>query len=342
MGKQFRNDYCELAHPKILQALMAHSNEQNEAYGLDEHSKKAASCIKKIFGAKDADVHFLAGGTQTNLLLISKALHHYEGVISADTGHINVHETAAVEGAGYKIITVPNQNGKITAKQIEEQVAYFGGNEHMVKPRMVYISNSTELGTIYTKQELIEICNVCKKNGLYFFIDGARLGSALTSDENDVDPASLGSLCDAFYVGGTKNGLLFGEALVINNLELKKDFRFHIKNKGAMLAKGYAVGLQFEAAFEDGLYFDLAKKANRTAALLKKGLEKLEVQMFPSPTNQVFATFEKELAQRFIDMFGCELWEDKGETQTIRFVTSFLTEEEDVNNLLSFASSQLI
>ena len=339
MGKRFRNDYCELAHPFILKALMEHSGEQNEAYGLDVHSRKAAQYIKDAFGAPSAEVHFLAGGTQTNLLLISKALRHFEGVISADTGHINVHETAAVEGSGYKIITIPNINGKITAKQIEEKVASFNDDEHMVRPRMVYISNSTELGTIYTESELAEICGVCKKLNLYFFIDGARLGSALTSSENDLKPSALGKLCDAFYVGGTKNGLLFGEALVINNPELAKDFRRHIKNKGAMLSKGYAVGIQFEAAFENGLYFELAKKANVMADLIKKGFKEFGIDILPSPTNQIFATFEKETALLYIKTFGCELWEDHGEKLTIRFVTSFLTEEPDVNELLEFASS---
>ena len=336
MGKQFRNDYCELAHPLVLEALNKYSSEQNEAYGLDNHSENAANKIKEIFGAPNSDVHFIAGGTQTNLLMISYTLKHFEGVISADTGHINVHETAAVEGSGYKIITIPNVNGKITSQQVADKVAYFHNDEHMVKPRMVYISNSTETGTIYTKQELKDLYKVCKDNNLYFYIDGARLGSALTSKENDLKPNEIGSLCDAFYIGGTKNGLLFGEALVINNPVLKESFRFHIKNKGAMLAKGYAIGIQFETIFTNNLYFDLARKTNETADYLKEGLVNIGVDIIPSPTNQVFATFPKEEAEIYIDEFGCELWIDRDDTLTIRFVTSFLTNKEDVDYLLNF------
>ena len=339
MGRKFRNDYCELAHPRIIQALEKYSNEQNEAYGLDYHSEQAAKYIKNIFGAKNSDVHFISGGTLTNLLMISYILKHYEGVISPDTGHINVHETAAVEGSGYKIIAIPNINGKITADQIRKTVESFGNNEHMVKPGMVYISNSTEVGTIYNKKELEEIYKTCKGLGLYFFIDGARLGSALTSKDNDVDPSLFGSLCDAFYIGGTKNGLMLGEALVLNNDNLKANFRYHIKNKGAMLAKGYAVGIQFEEAFKDGLYFELARKSNECAEMLKRGLNELCVDILPSPTNQIFATFDKKEANQYIDRFGCELWSEENDKTTIRFVTSFLTTKEDVECLLNYIKS---
>ena len=336
MGKQFRNDYCELAHPRILKALSDYSNEQNIAYGLDYHSENAAKYIKLIFGAPNSDVCFIAGGTQTNLLVISYILKHYEGVISADTGHINVHETAAIEGSGYKIITINNYNGKIKVEDILDKITTLN-NEHMVKPRMVYISNSTELGTIYSKQELQKIYDFCRKNGLFFYIDGARLGSALTSKYNDIKPEDMGKLCDAFYIGGTKNGLLFGEALVVNNPSLKEDFRYHIKNKGAMLAKGYAVGIQFEEAFKDGLFFELAKKANDAADMIKEGFKELGIEMIESPTNQIFATFKKEEAELYMDTFGSEYWDknDKGDI-TIRFVTSFLTTKEDVNYLLDF------
>ncbi len=336
MRRQFRNDYCELAHPRILEALSKYALEQNEAYGLDYHSKNASKYIKEVFGAQDSDVYFLAGGTQTNLVMISYCLRHYEGVISADTGHINVHESAAIEGHGYKIITIPNTNGKITAEEIRDKVISFHDDIHMVKPRMVYISNSTEIGTIYTEKELRDIYKVCKELDLFFFIDGARLGSALTSKENDLKPELLGSLCDAFYIGGTKNGLLFGEALVINNPLLKKDFRYHIKNSGAMLAKGYAVGIEFEEAFKDGLYLSLAKHTNDVADILKDGFKDLGIKMLPSPTNQIFAIFDKEKANLFIKEFGCELWEENDNETTIRFVVSFLTTKEDVSSLIDF------
>lgn len=340
MGRQFRNDYCELAHPRILEALNKYSAEQNTVYGLDYHSKNAGEYIKKIFGAPNSEVHFICGGTLTNVLVISYILKHYEGVISADTGHINVHETAAVEGRGFKIITVPNINGKITPNQIREVMKKYN-DEHMVKPRMVYISDSTEIGTIYTKQELSELYKTCKENNLIFYIDGARLGSALTSKENDVDTASLGSLCDAFYVGGNKNGLFLAEALVLNNASLQRDFRYHIKNQGAMLAKGYVVGIQFEEAFKDGLYFDLAKSTNDVADYLKEGFRKLGLEMLPSPTNQIFVTLAKKQAELLMKEFGCELWEDKGEEITIRFVVSYMTTKEDVDNLLDFIKTNI-
>ena len=203
---------------------------------------------------------------------------------------------------------------------------------------MVYISNSTEIGTIYSRQELIDLHSICKKNDLYFFIDGARLGSALTSKDNDVEPSLLGEICDAFYVGGTKNGLLLGEALVVNNVDLTANFRYHIKNKGAMLAKGYLVGIEFEEAFKDNLYFDLAKYTNEIADALKEGFNKLNLKTTYSPTNQVFLTIKKELANKLIDRYGCEKWEDLANDMTIRFVTSFMTSKDDVNELLSYIS----
>ena len=328
----FKNDYSFAAHPKILEALAKFGAEENIPYGLDRHSENAARLIKETFGAKDAKVFFLAGGTQTNLVFISSVLRHYEGVISPTSGHINVHETAAVEGSGYKVITVNGKDGRLSAKDIEQTVKLFT-DEHMVKPRMVYISDSTEIGTIYHKQELAELYKVCKDNGLYLFMDGARLGSALTSFDNDIDPKDLGSLCDAFYVGGTKNGLLFGEALVIVNPELAKDFRFHIKNKGAMLAKGYVVGIQFEEAFREGLYFELAKRTNQYAAKVREILTKHGYPLLTSPTNQVFAKLDKKRAEALIKEFGLEKWEEGPDYIVVRFVTSFKTEDNDIESL---------
>ena len=335
--KLFRNDYSELAHPRIIEALARYQNEQNTPYGLDYHSSNASKKIKKVFNS-NGEVFFLAGGTQTNVLFISSALRHYEGVIACNSGHINVHETAALEGQGYKIITVEGKDGKVYPNDIQKVLDTYD-NEHMVKPRMVYISNSTEIGTIYSRQELIDLHSICKKNDLYFFIDGARLGSALTSKDNDVEPSLLGEICDAFYVGGTKNGLLLGEALVVNNVDLTANFRYHIKNKGAMLAKGYLVGIEFEEAFKDNLYFDLAKATNETADILKEGFNKLKLNTTYSPTNQVFVTIKKALANKLMDRYGCEKWEDLGNDMTIRFVTSFSTSKEDVNELLSYISS---
>ena len=334
----FRNDYSYLAHPRVLKALIDFQNENNIAYGLDKHSENAEKLIKKAFNSKEGKVHFLAGGTQTNVTFISYCLKNFEGVISCDTGHINVHESAAIEGNGHKIITVPNKNGKLTSEDII-RIVRLHEDEHMVKPGMVYISNSTETGSIYQKQELIDLYKTAKENGLYLFIDGARLGAALTSKSNDVEPSLLGEVCDAFYVGGTKNGLLFGEALVINNKELQKEFRRHIKNKGAMLAKGFAVGIQFEEMFKDNFYFDLARKTNESAESLIEVLKKHNLSISDSPTNQVFVTLPKDKAKKLIDKFQLELWREGSNDITVRFVTSFMTSKEDILEVDEFLKS---
>lgn len=335
MGYMFRNDYSELAHERIINALAKYSKEQNIAYGLDYHSENASNKIKEIFGVKNANVHFLAGGTQTNMAFISYVLRPYEGVVCCASGHINVHETAAVEGSGHKVFTVEGKNGKVYP---EDVLAALKKNcdEHMVKIKMVYISNSTEIGTIYTKDELKALKKCCDENKLYLFIDGARLGSALTSEDNDCEATDIGKYSDAFYIGGTKNGMLFGEALVIVNKDLQEDFRYHIKNKGAMLAKGYAVGIEFEEAFKDGLYFELAKHANKMAKIIKETFIEKGFAVLPSPTNQLFVTFERNKALEMINKFGCELWEDLGDKITIRFVTSFNTSIENVNELIEY------
>ena len=325
----FRNDYGRFAHPRILKALLEHGEEPNAPYGLDEHSFAASSLLRETFGAKDAEVALFAGGTVTNMVFISHCLKPYEAVIAATTAHIAVHETGAVEASGHKVIVVPGIDGKITVEGIEKAVATHT-DEHMVLPRMVYISNATETGTIYTKKELQSIYDCCKKHNLYLYIDGARLGVALTCDDNDLKPEEIGSLCDAFYVGGGKNGLGIGEALLIVNPELKPYLRYHIKNRGAMLAKGYVLGIEFEEGFRDGLYFDLARKANAFAKKVGDILQKSGYSPAPFSTNQVFATFPSALAERLISRFGCERWAVEGDQVTIRFVTSYATEEEDL------------
>lgn len=336
----FRNDYCYLAYPRILEALSKHQDECQGAYGLDVHSAKAAEYLKHTFGSKEGEVFFLAGGTQTNMAFISYCLRPYEGVISCDSGHINVHETAAVEGSGHKVIVVPNKDGKLTSQDVYDVAAYYQ-DEHMVKPGMVYISNSTEIGSIYHKKELEDLYKACKECGFVFFIDGARLGSALTCEENDVKPSEMGSLCDAFYVGGTKNGFLYGEALVINSKSLQKDFRYHIKNKGAMLAKGFVVGMEFEEMFRDGLYFELAKTTNEAAASLRKVFAEYGLKMAPSPTNQVFVTLPKDKANALLKEFSLEKWNEVGEEMTVRFVTSFKTTKEDIQEVDDFLAKLL-
>ena len=338
MAASFRNDYSYLAHQSILDALASYQKDEHTAYGLDKHSEIAAGYIKKIFGSPKGEVHFLAGGTQTNMTFITYCLKHYEGVISCDTGHINVHETAAVEGAGHKIITVKNHDGKLCVEDIKAVLANCT-DEHMVKPGMVYISNSTELGTIYTKKELEDLYAFCKKARLYLFIDGARLAVALTAKDNDVEPKLLGKVCDAFYVGGTKNGLLFGEALVINNPELQNNFRYHIKNRGAMLAKGFAAGIQFEEAFKDGLYFKLGEYTNGIADELKRVLKAHNMDMLPSPTNQIFVSCDKKVATELMDKFKLEKWSENDDKITVRFVTCFMNTMDDVAEVDRFLNT---
>ena len=335
MKHLFTNDYSELVDEEILKAIIQYASEQNVAYGLDYHSKRAEQLIKDVFHAENAEVHFLAGGTQTNMVLISKCLKSYEGVISADSGHINVHETASIEATGHKIYTVKATNGKIYPKDIEHALR-INRDEHMVKLKMVYISNSTEIGTIYSLKELKDLHDVCKKHDLYLFLDGARLGSALTSDTNDVQPKDIVEICDAFYIGGTKNGLMLGEALVINNKELAKDFRYHIKNKGAMLAKGYLIGIQFERAFTDNHYFNLARKTNEVASILNNYFKTHNYELLDSPTNQIFVKMDRAKALKIIDDWGCELWEDLDNQLIIRFVVSFKTTKDDVYELIQY------
>lgn len=334
MKYRFTNDYSELAHPRVLQRLLECQNEQNIGYGLDSHSDNAKKIIKKVFECENADVHFLSGGTQTNLTVISYALKPYEAVLSCDTGHINVHETGAVEGTGHKVFTLPNSNGKLTPKDVIEALR-INQDCHMVKIKMVYISNSTESGTIYTKNELEELYRVCKENNLYFFIDGARLSSALGSKYNDCKPSDISHNCDVFYAGGTKIGLLNGEALVILNDELKQDFRYHIKNRGAMNAKGFVLGIQFEEVFKDGLYFEMGKKENELAQYLSSGLEKLGVKFFAKvETNQVFIILDNNSIDVLSKDYGFEYWDRREKESCIRLVISFATKKEVVDIFL--------
>ena len=333
----FRNDYSVLVHPRILEAIIKYQNEVNNAYGLDYHTENAKKYIKKMFNASNSDIHFIGGGTQTNMLVIS-CLRNYEAVISADTGHINVHETGAIEGSGHKIITVKNNEGKLSANDILN-VLKVHKDEHMVKPKMVYISNTTEVGSIYTLKELEAISKVCKENNLYLFLDGARLSSALAA--SDIKPSDYTRLCDAFYIGGTKNGLMIGEALIINNKELSKDFRYHIKNKGAMLAKGYLLGIEFEELFKDDLYLEIGEKENAIASYLKQELLKLSIDVVSGDTNQIFVKLDKDLASFIIKKYDTELWSEEGNDLIIRFVTSFTSTKNEVDTLIKDIKDRL-
>lgn len=336
----FRNDYSEICHSRVLEAIGRSMREQNIGYGLDIHSHNAANRIKEVFHCPYAEVHFLSGGTQTNMAMISYALRDFEAVIACDTGHINVHETGCIEATGHKVIAVRGRDGKVTPDSIREVLRQHQ-DEHWVKPRMVYISNSTEIGTIYRRRELEELSEMCRSNGLLLFIDGARIGAALTSEDNDISPEDISAFCDAFYIGGTKNGLMYGEALVIINEELKRDFRWHIKNKGAMLAKGYVVGIQFLEVFKDGLYFDLARNANKQAMFIREELLKLGVSVDYSTTNQLFMLLPRCEAMEVIDKFGCELWDDLGYNIRVRIVTSFATTDEASLYLIDYFKRKL-
>lgn len=330
----FRNDYSELAHPRILSLLNQYANEQNSGYGHDYHTKKAIELIKKHF-TKDVDIHLLIGGTSCNKIVIAHALRPYEAVIAVESGHINVHETGAIEKTGHKILTTPGVNGKITKEEIIK-IYQNHDDEHMVKPKMVYISNSTEIGTIYSKQELTEIYQTCQELGLYLFVDGARIGVALTATENDLTLDDMAHLTDVFYIGGTKNGALIGEAVVIVNDQLKSFFRHSIKNNGGLLAKGYLTGIQFEALFSDDLFFQLAKHANHCALVLKSGLQNLGVKLASdSPTNQQFVIFNQEVINQLRENYTFDIWENCGDEAIVRLVTSWAT---DINAVYQFLS----
>lgn len=331
----FRNDYSEGAHPKILERLMKTSLEQNAGYGLDKHSKRAEELIRRAVKRNDVDVHFIPGGTQSNMLTISSFLKPYQCVIAADTGHINVHETGAVEATGHKVYTVPHEDGKLTPAGILKALEWHA-DEHMVQPGMVYISNTTELGTVYTRAELSAIHRLCRERGLLLFLDGARLSSALNSRGNDLELWDLPELTDVFYIGGTKNGALFGEALVLVKEELKKDFRYCIKHRGTMLAKGFVAGIQFETLFEDELYFELGYHANQMAEKIEKALKEENVEFYATPcSNQLFPIVSEscanELAKAF--EFNVERILQDGR-YVLRFVTSWATPEWAVKQLI--------
>jgi threonine aldolase len=329
----FRNDYSELAHKEILDLMMKVAEEQNSGYGLDVHSENAKELIKKRIGV-DADIHFLIGGTSCNKIIISHVLRPYEAVISVSTGHINVHETGAIEASGHKVISTPGIDGKINPEEIK-RVCKTHCDEHMVVPKMVYISNSTELGTIYTLAELKTLHKLCRELDLYLFLDGARLGVALTAEGNDLSLEDIARMTDVFYIGGTKNGALLGEAVVIVNPKLRENFRHSIKQNAGMLAKGFVAGLQFEALFRGNLYFDLALHANQMAKRLKVGLRKLSVEMgADSPTNQQFITLKRDTVNTLKKDYDFEIWEDRGEMMTIRLVTSWATTAAAVDAFL--------
>ena len=331
----FRNDYSEGAHPQVLQALTDTNAVQTVGYGMDPYCQAAADTIRRLCAAPDADVHFLVGGTQVNLVTIDAFLQSYEAVIAAQTGHVSTHETGAVEATGHKVCTAESPDGKLTPALIESVLAGHNGTEHMVLPRLVYISDTTEIGTIYTKAELTALRRCCDVHGLVLYLDGARLGSALTAPGNDLTLPDLAALTDAFTIGGTKNGALFGEALVLTRP--LPHYRWHMKQRGAVLAKGRLLGIQFQALLEDGLYFDLARHANQLALRLRDGIAALGYP-FPvdSPSNQQFPVLPNAAVQKLQEL-GYEFEIDHvvdADHTCIRLVTCWATPESAMESFL--------
>ena len=335
--RRFECDYATGAHPQVMEALMATNLEACPGYGEDEHCARAARLIRAACQAPQADVHFLVGGTQTNMTVIAAALRPHQGVVSTVMGHINDHETGAVEATGHKVLAVPSRDGKLTAGQIDQLCrAHYADPsvEHKVQPGMVYLSHPTELGTVYTLRELEEICETAHRHRLTVFVDGARLAYGLAA--SDITLADLARLCDVFYIGGTKAGALFGEAVVITNEALKSDFRYLIKQRGGMLAKGRLLGVQFEALMEHGLYQQIGKKAVEQALRLQRAfLDKGYPLLIPSPTNQQFPILPDEhLAQLSQDYTSC-WWSKPDEGHTaVRFCVSWSTTDQDIDALI--------
>ena len=336
----FQCDYAEGCHPKILEKLTETNFMQTPGYSEDVICDAAREAVRAACGTPNADVHFLVGGTQANTTVISHILRPWQGALCADTGHIAVHETGAIEATGHKVLTMANTNGTINGQQIRDYCTnHFndGAHEHIVQPGMVYISFPTESGTLYTKEQLTDIYAACKEWDLPLFIDGARLGYGLMSPACDLTIAELAQLCDVFYIGGTKCGALFGEAVVITNDKLKKDFRYSIKRHGGMLAKGRLLGIQFLTLMENGLYFDICKQAVEYALQIRAAFEAKGVQMFgTSMTNQQFPILSEAQMAVFDGRFAYEYWGRYDDNHHIvRFCTSWATKQENVDALLA-------
>lgn len=334
----FNCDYSEGAHEKVLEKIMHANMEQTEGYGTDVYCQKAAERIRKLCGNEELAVQFLVGGTQTNLTVISAALRTYQGVLAAETSHINVHETGAIEACGHKVLVLPASDGKITAEQIEKYYQSHvqdESHEHMVCPKMVYISQPTELGTLYTKRELEDISYICRKNKLFLYLDGARLGYGLAAEGNDLEFKDIAELTDVFYIGGTKVGALFGEAVVIKHDDIKEDFRYIMKQKGGMLAKGRFLGLQFLALLEDHLYFDIAAHADALADRLREIFRKSGYPfLVENTTNQVFPILPDLVLEELGKNVTFSYQQRIDETHSaVRFCTSWATRAEDVEQL---------
>ncbi|PKP01536.1 MAG: threonine aldolase [Bacteroidetes bacterium HGW-Bacteroidetes-6] len=332
----FKNDYSEGCHPRILEALSKANTDQQEGYGDDEYSNEARKLIMQQIQNTDAKIRFVSGGTQANAVVIAAALRPHESVISAESGHINIHEAGAIEATGHKIEFASTTDGKLSPALIEPLLVK-AEDHHMVKPKLVYISNSTELGTVYRKAELETLSAFCRQNNLYLFCDGARLGAALTSPANDLTLADMASLCDVFYIGGTKNGALMGEAIVIMNDALKTDFEFHLKQRGALISKGRLIGIQFAEMFRDELFFEMAQHANKMAMKIAAALQQKGFRFVAEPeSNQIFPILPNELIAKLEKHYGFYHWKKVDNNHTsIRLVTSWATDEKAVDEFVN-------
>ncbi len=335
----FENDYSEGAHPKILQRFIETNMEQVPGYGNDPYCESAKAKIREACNCPEAEIFFLVGGTQTNAVVIDSMLQAYEGVVSAQTGHVNAHEAGAIEYTGHKVLSIPQYEGKMKASDLEAYLKTFWqdeSHEHMVFPGMVYISHPTEYGTLYSKQELSDLSAVCRRYEIPLYLDGARLGYGLMSKSTDVTLPDIAELCDVFYIGGTKVGALCGEAVVFTKHNMPKYFVTHVKQHGALLAKGRLAGVQFDTLFTDNLYFEISRHAIEMAELLKQGLaEKGYTFHLDSPTNQQFIVLDDEKYNELQKQVRCCFWEKPDDTHTVvRFATSWATPKENIDKLM--------
>lgn len=336
----FENDYSEGAHPAILERIARANMDQYPGYGSDEVCESAKARIREACRDEDAEIFFLVGGTQTNQVVIDSVLSEVEGVVAVETGHVNVHEAGAIEATGHKVLALPAHDGKMDANELDDYCAVFmadGNRDHMVWPGMVYISNPTEYGTLYSKAELTALHDVCRKYGIPLFVDGARLGYGLTARGNDVTLPDLARLADVFYMGGTKVGALMGEAVVFTHHNMPKHFLTIVKRHGALLAKGFLLGLQFDTLFTDGLYTAIARNANEQADRIREALVAKGYEMpLVNTTNQIFVTLDDDRYRELGAKVRLSFWEkpDAGHT-TVRIATSWATTPEHVDQLIA-------
>ena len=337
MKYSFKNDYAEGAHPRILETLIQSNLIQQNGYGLDDYSESAANTIKQKINNPNAKVFLVSGGTQANLIVISAFLRPHESVVSAATGHIFTNESGAIEATGHKVHAIETSNGKINPEDIQKILDVHQNKPHQVKQKMVYISNSTEVGTIYSKNDLVDLYQFCQEKNLYLFVDGARLGHALTAETNDLTLEDFGKYTDAFYLGGTKNGALIGEAIIINNESLQEEFGFHLKQKGAMLAKGRLLGIQFQELMKDDLYFDLARHANQQAMKIKEAFKEIGCEFLSETfTNQIFPILNLSQIEKLSVNFDFYVWKKLSEEKSaVRLITSWATSNDIIEKFIT-------